>query len=161
MSISDSIVGEIGEKLAELGTHVVKQTGKAATDIAHGVVTGQATNKPQQTDQGFVESLYGKSGGQQTTPADLQKKKSAGVPLDTAAQKRLAQVRQNLRVMMTPPKPAKEEAAPYIAGKPGGSEEERLKQMKEIEKKKKELPALPVSAKAGMGTGETHRGVAG
>ena len=160
MSISDTIVGEIGEKLAELGTHVVKQTGKAASDFAQGVVGGK-TNKPQQTDQEFTEALYGKSGGQQGTPADLQKKKSAGVPLDTAAQKRLAQVRQNLKVMMIPPKPAKEEAPSYIAGKPGGSEEERLKQMKEIEKKEKELSALPISARAGMGTGETHRGVAG
>lgn len=161
MSISDTIVGEIGEKLAELGTHVIKQTGKAASDITSGVASGGTTNKSQQTDQGFVESLYGKSSSQQVSPADLQKKKSAGMPMDPAAQKRLAQVRQNLKVMMIPPKPAKEESPPYIAGKPGGSVEEREKQMKEIEKKKKELPSLSVSAKAGMGTGETHRGVAG
>lgn len=160
MSISDTIVGEIGEKLAELGTHVAKQTGKAATDIAHGVVTGGTTGKSQQTNQEFVEGLYGKSSSQQGT-SDGQKKKSGGIPQDPLAQKRLAQIRQNLKTMMTPPKPTKEEVSAYIKGKPGGSEEEQKKQMELIEKKKKELPPLPVSAKAGMGTGERHRGVAG
>lgn len=161
MGISDSIIGEVAEKVTELGGHVAKQTGKAATDIAKGVVTGVTqTGTPTKPDQEFVEALYGKSAQQQSI-SDKQKKAATPSPIDPSTQQKMAQVRQNLKTMMTSPQVVKQELPAYIKGKPGGSQEDIQKKQVDFEKQKKKLPPLPVTARAGMGTGETHRGVAG
>jgi hypothetical protein len=162
MDIVDSVIGEVAEKVTELGGHIVKQTGKAASDVAKGVITGGS--KPSlstQNDQEFIEGLYGKSSAKQSILSDRQKKKPTNVSIDPASQKRIAQIRQNLKALLTPPKAGKAEIPAYERAKPGGSEEEQKQQVDLIKKKKKELPPLPLSARQGIGTAEIKTGILG
>lgn len=155
MGLSDSLVGDIGEQIAELGAHVVKQTGKATASIVKGVVTGGKSSDA--STEGISSSM---PLGQQIASSDVKKKQISSTTMDPATQQKLAAIRQNLRAMMTP-RPSQQEAPKYISGKPGGSMDERIQMQEKMEKEKKKMSELPISARAGQGSGEKHRGVAG
>jgi hypothetical protein len=154
MGLSDSIVGDIGEQLAELGTHVVKQTGKATASIVKGVVTAGKSDSSAEGISGSTSSV------QQSGSSDIKNKRMSSTAMDPATQQKLAIIRQNLRAMMTP-KPAPPEQSKYISGKPGGSIDEQKKMQEKIIKENKKMSELSISAKAGQGSGEKHRGSAG
>ncbi len=142
------------DEFEKIGSQTVSQAAQAVKKIASDVVN-ETVNSSQSAvgskDAGTNENLQS---GQQAADAKALTAKQAD---DQAkAQQQIAQIRQNLKALMTPPKPPPEKPIYY-------------KMWEDLEKKKQEKMELEVKKHeenvavraAGKSTGEMKKGIGG
>jgi hypothetical protein len=144
------------DEFEKIGSQTAGQAVQAVKQVASDVVAKpiqEAVGSLPVGSQGVGTNEAGNQTQQQITQQQMAKMQADD---QARAQQQMAQIRQNLKALMTPPKPAPEKPIYY---KMWEEMEKKKQEKQEIEIKKHE-EAAAVKA-AGKSTGERKKGIGG